>query len=435
MATINLKSFPLTEDAVCPKCKQETKLYDPNGSEFYVCKSCHSLLRFISHDQAEIEKSSKKPLADPIIPMGSEGTINGFDFKVIAYLEKKEGDSRYRWREYILYNYEKGYATLSEYDGHWNFVAGKEFYPALEFVANNAWGFVTYEDITYPLFHKYTATVTALAGEFDWNPLSEQIKTSEFIAPPFIIYREQSKKGSIPDHYLGEYLEAKTIATAFKLNENLFPEAIGIGANQFSEHYARWQNVWRLTAFAVLILLGLQFLSIILRPEHIVVNENFSISKDSTSVSDFRPFTTKTFNIDDQSSAVEFEISSEVDNNWLETNIVLVNEKTNETWEVTEGVEYYSGNEGGESWTEGSKTTTVLLSSIPKGSYHLNVYPAAGDPATKNIFIRVSTNVTTWLNLLIACFALCLYPIYCWFRKTSFEKQRWLNSNYSPYET
>jgi hypothetical protein len=49
--------------------------------------------------------------------------------------------------------------------------------------------------------------------------------------------------------------------------------------------------------------------------------------------------------------------------------------------------------------------------------------------------VAVTTNVTLWMNLFVTCLLLCIYPIYCWVRMQNFEKQRWMNSDYSPYDT
>lgn len=436
MATINLKAFPAPENVICPSCQQETKLYDPNGSEFYVCISCCSFLQFNTDNDAVVQTQTNKVTVKPVLPLGSEGILKGTPFKVIAYLQKKEKGTKYTWREYVLYNYEKGYATLSEYDGHWSLVTGKEFIPELEKLVNNNLNYVDFDNIEYALFNKYRAVVTSLIGEFDWDPLTDEVKTSEFIAPPFIIYREQDSQGTQRAiHYLGEYTEPEEIAEAFKLDINLFPPKKGVGANQFSKPLIRWNTVYQFTLILLAILVIIQAMTMTLKPEKVLMSEYFSISRDTTkTTNDLKDFATPSFVIEERSAAVEFELKSFVDNNWMEATIVLVNEKTNETWEVTEGIEYYHGYEDGTSWSEGSQNATVLLSSIPEGRYHLNVFPASGNETENNIHIMIKANVTTWMNFIISCLLLCLYPLYCWYQMRNFEKERWFNSDYSPYE-
>ena len=141
------------------------------------------------------------------------------------------------------------------------------------------------------------------------------------------------------------------------------------------------------------------------------MDQVFDITYDSAKGGfEFKPFVTPSFNVSDASSSMEIELMSDVSNNWLETTTVLVNEKTNQTWEVTEGVEYYQGVEDGERWTEGSTTTDVLLSEIPQGRYHLNVYPASGNPLSNRLNIKVTVNGTLWRNLICCTLLLAVIP-------------------------
>jgi len=434
MATINLEAFPIPEDVTCPKCNNIITLYDPEGSEYCVCLSCNSFIRFKAHDKPIIQKSAPAINQQPVLKLGSIGLINGYDFRVIGYIEKKEEDSHYAWREYILYNYAKGYANFAEYDGHWTFVAGKEFYPALVNLKDRSWKFLDYEGHEYNLFNKYTAVTTALLGEFDWDILFETAKTSEFVSPPNIIYKEQDKPGtSTADFYLGQYIEPAEIAEAFKTDINLFPERIGIGANQPSKYAKRWFSVYEITPLLIILVAVLGFAASFIKPESRVMDSDFLIVSDSTKVNEFKPFITHSFELNDRSSAVDFSIRSDIDNNWLEATVVLVNEKDNQSWEVTESIEYYHGYEGGESWTEGSREANILLSSIPNGKYHLNIYPASGDINDKYIHINVTVNPVVWRNVLITILLLCLYPLFAWYRMREYEKRRWMNSDFSPF--
>ncbi|MBW4888304.1 DUF4178 domain-containing protein [Mucilaginibacter sp. HMF5004] len=436
MATINLRAFPYSEDVACPKCKDQIVLYDPEGSEFCVCRSCNSLIRFSGKSTPVFQKHILPLKQEPVIKLGSIGAFNDYTFKVIGYIEKKEKGTAYAWREYILYNYEKGYANFAEYDGHWTFVAGKEFYPDLEVLKNNNWDFIDYGENEYKLFNKYTAVTTALIGEFDWDILHEQAHVSEFVAAPNIIYNEQGKPGiSGADFYLGKYVQPAEIAEAFKVNLDQFPEKIGIGANEPSVHAKRWFAVAKITPLLIILLAVVGLIVSFTHPEYQVMSNDYYIVNDSTKLNEFKPFVTQSFNLKNTSSALEFFIRSDIDNNWVEATVVLVNESNNQSWEVTESIEYYHGYEDGESWSEGSQVANVLLSAIPRGKYHLNIYPASGDLNSKNIHINIVADPIIWRNVWVSILLLCLYPFYVWLRMRMFEKKRWMNSDYSPYET
>ncbi len=448
MPTLNQVSFPSPETFECPHCRQGLKLYDPNGCEFYACPNCNSYLRFKTTNNAVVQKNSGAVKEKPIIPLGAEGQLKGYQFKVIAYLEKKEKRTVYSWKEYLLYNYEKGYATLSVFEGHWNFILDKHWEPSLEQVHSDS-ATATHQNTDYRIFNKYTPAITGIIGEFDWDVLSDHPKINEYIAPPFILFRETGATGTKnSQYYWGEYTEPEEIAKAFGLDISTLPAKNGIGANQPSSYSTRFGALAKYTMLAFLGLLLLHFLIKVAKPERELLNADYSISFDKgpaatdslpivssgTNVYEFKPFLTSSFEQPDGSAPLEIELGSYVNNNWLEATVILVNENTNETWEVSKGIEFYNGYESGEYWQEGSRTASITLTEIPRGKYHLNIYPASGDATQTYMHITIKSNITLWKNIFLAFIVLCLYPAYCWFRGTSFEQKRWLNSDYSPYE-
>ncbi|MEJ6978994.1 DUF4178 domain-containing protein [Pedobacter sp. P351] len=449
MATVNQLSFPTPETFGCPTCGENITLYDPDGSEFCICVACQSYIRFISQNTPKAQKKIKPVIAKPIIPLGTEGTLKEHKFKLIAYLEKEEKETAYTWKEYLLYNYEKGYATLAEFGGHWNFIVDKNWEPSLEKAYSDSTS-ATHQNIEYRVFNKYTPVTTALIGELDWDVLLDSPKTNEYIAPPFILTRESDSPGSKTVQYFwGEYTEPEEIANGFGLDVNSFPAKEGIGANQPSRHSVSFDTLAKYTMLAIFFMMLMHFIIKIIKPEKDLINSDYNIMfdlgpshVDSTgSLSwgpgtyEFKPFLTPSFEQKDGNVPLEIEVGSNVDNNWMEATVILVNDRTNETWEVTKGAEYYHGYEGGERWTEGSKKASIILSEIPEGKYHLNIFPASGDPSQTFLHIRVTSNVTLWRNIFLAIFILSLYPLYCWYTMRNFEKQRWMNSDHSPYES
>jgi len=435
MATVSLTSFPASEQAYCPKCDTPITLYDPKGSEFCVCSACYSYIRF-EKDEPEKLKTLTKPKLKPTLPLGTEGKLNDVLFKVIGYIEKDEYDVRYTWREYVLYNYEKGYATLSEFDGHWNLVYGKNFLPKLEKPLDGK-TYVMYDDVEYKLFHKYGADVKAILGEFDWDVFNEDVNIREFIAPPFILSKEESNVGGKKEtnYYRGEYLELNAIAAAFNLDVNLFPSRVGILSNQPSRAYETWNWAFKTSILLLLAMLAIELIVVSFKPSEVLMDSLFNLaSAPEKGSSEFQPIKSSAFKVSDVSTSLEIELSSGVENNWLEATIVLVNEKTNQTWEVTKGIEYYYGYESGERWSEGNQKGSVLLSEIPGGIYHLNIYPASGDAARDYINVKIESNGTLWQNVLVCAGLFSILPIVSFYNMRNFERKRWSNSDYSPFE-
>ncbi len=111
---------------ICPSCKTENTLELDFTIESYICKSCAML-----SEQGKIIKNVKKPTENVVLDIGQKGKIDGTEYTVVAIVVKKYGSSVF-WREYYLKNQNLNNAFLSESNGHWVFMLPKEK-PATEF--------------------------------------------------------------------------------------------------------------------------------------------------------------------------------------------------------------------------------------------------------------------------------------------------------------
>ncbi|MEO3408099.1 DUF4178 domain-containing protein [Mucilaginibacter sp. CAU 1740] len=481
MATLNPKAFPFSDQIICPGCKQSITLYDHIAAEAVACPSCFTYSLFSDSGHPYVKERLIRIANKPVLPIGTTATLRDIEYKVIAYIEKKEAAyTQYKWREYMLYNYAKGYAFLAEFDGHWTLIAGKSFYPELEKAKKSFSNTALYNEMEFNLFNSYRPIIDSMIGEFDWDIRSERIKAQEYIRPPFLLTMEQNLSTQQEDWYLGEYIEVAEIAEAFKIPAGNFPSKEGIGANEPSKHRTRWNGALTISGFAIIAFLLVQLLVGWLRPETVLLEHTYALdlppkpvdttlkksvmvtgnhkTTDSTATSignilqdsatainsvnedvvgnfEFKSFKTPTFTIPDGPVPLEVELSSPLDNNWLSTTIELVSEKDNQTWSLTKNIEYYHGYEDGENWSEGGTHETVLLSEIPPGKYHINMYPYSGTRLLNSLDVKVTEAVTLWRNILVTLLILCLYPLYCWYRARRFEVSRWMNSDFSPYQT
>jgi hypothetical protein len=460
-ATINLSSFPFSHQLNCPHCQTQLTLYDPSGSEYVVCPNCRSYCKVINGGSPHVQGDVPAVESDPLLPLGTEGTLKGLSYKVIGYLEKKEAGTsyEYKWKEYMLYNFKIGYAFLAEYEGCWNFIAGKQLYPQLA-TAKEASGTATMDGGDYALFNRYTPIITGLLGEYDWDVYEERVLTSEYISPPFMLVKEKSKAaGGSVDWYLGEYIEDTEIAEGFKINIENFPDAEDVGATEPNPYELRFAHSIKISIATSALLILIQILFSVFKPQQVILNKTVALALPPPPVTDtskaaqaqnvannfylpsnngnyeYQSLKTSSFNIFRGPASIEIEFTAPIDNTWLEATFELVSEKDNQTWDVTKEIEYYHGYEDGESWSEGSNSESLLLANIPAGNYHLNVYPYGGSNAIEQLDIKVAANITLWQNILLTILALCLYPVYCWYRKRQFEVNRWMGNDYSPFKT
>ncbi|HKI71658.1 MAG TPA: hypothetical protein VKA81_04715, partial [Verrucomicrobiae bacterium] len=113
--------------------------------------------------------------------------------------------------------------------------------------------------------------------------------------------------------------------------------------------------------------------------------------------------------------------------------IDLVNADTHQVAATREqGIEFYHGYDDGY-WSEGKPTADVWVPAVPPGRYYLTI-EASADPSVSAMpyAVTVVRDVAVWSNFWIALGLVLIYPVYCWMRAYTFERARWLESNFTP---
>jgi hypothetical protein len=76
----------------------------------------------------------------------------------------------------------------------------------------------------------------------------------------------------------------------------------------------------------------------------------------------------------------------------------------------------------------------VTLPAVPAGKYYFRFEPdAAASVTNAPIRLTVQRGGLFWSNFWMGLIAICLWPLWVLMRSSSFEKQRWMESDFSPY--
>jgi hypothetical protein len=114
--------------------------------------------------------------------------------------------------------------------------------------------------------------------------------------------------------------------------------------------------------------------------------------------------------------------------------VTLINTRTHQEYNFDIGVEYYAGYTDGESWSEGDRDAEKIISALPIGTYQMVLQPYRENYSSVNEFdLTVVQDVPIWSNFWVAMALIILFPGIQWLREYSFEKRRWMNSDYTPY--
>lgn len=120
-------------------------------------------------------------------------------------------------------------------------------------------------------------------------------------------------------------------------------------------------------------------------------------------------------------------------NTWVDLDVDLINDKNDEVESVNIPLEFYSGVDGGESWSEGSNNDDATVSSLPGGQYTLRIAGTWEKWQTPMpVEITVEQGINRGVNFCCAFLLLLIAPILGILRKWSFEASRWKDSMFAP---
>jgi hypothetical protein len=206
------------------------------------------------------------------------------------------------------------------------------------------------------------------------------------------------------------------------------PEVTGIAPNQpwdVKKSLLGTLSEWRTF---VVILISLQLIAFFRSPSTLITTLLFE-SNLKPPIVVVNHLVTEKFKLSGKNKNLEVTVSAPVENNWYSVEFELVNDLTGASQIFEVGLEYYFGHEDGEFWSEGSQTSSFLLENVPNGTYHFNISSNAPIPFN----IKVVRGVPEWSGFLWYLFWISLIPLLILWRKSSFERNRWIDSDFSPY--
>jgi Domain of unknown function (DUF4178) len=416
----------------CPQCGGAITLRSFQQAVTVVCENCHSILdakdptlKILQQFQA-ITGELK-----PLIPLGTRGKLRGTDYEVIGFQRRSiESDGvRYDWHEYLLFNPYKGFRYLSEYQGHWNDITVCKNLPT---VRTSLVSSANYLGENYRHFQTADATTGYVIGEFPWQVrVGERAVVTDYVHPPHLLSCEQSSGETTWS--VGEYIYPQEIWKAFNLPGRP-PEPIGVFENQPAPATVSAKQVWAAFLALAVILLGLMAFNDLVASKDPVFNGAYQLHTGEPKGE--ASFVTDIFALKGRTSNVEIKTSANVSNNWIYLNYALINQDTGQAWDFGREVSYYSGRDSDGSWTEGSRTDTVTVPSVPPGNYYLRIEPEADARHPLIAYtVAIRRDVPVFKFYGYALVALFLPILYMSFKAISFERARWAESDHPILQT
>ncbi|SFQ15992.1 DUF4178 domain-containing protein [Flavobacterium akiainvivens] len=405
----------------CPECGSITKISAEYEVKQLGCGNCKNLIEFLDNGRfSYVRKYDYKPAFHIPLKIGQKGKLNGIEYEVSGIVVKKV-HAIYYWREYILTPKEGDNIYLSETNGHW--MALKQIEEKFDISGRQV--YVDYEGLEYALYEYEDTTIAYAEGCFDFELPKVQVEMIEYINPPYIISIEHRKKHV--ETYHGQHISAGAIKKAFGISSNPYRSGVGI-VQPFLVDLRMMVIIFGITS--LLILAGHVFIYSG-RQQQTVLSQTLSFADYSG-----KDFVSRPFTLQGGSAPLQIKLQSGVDNSWASVQVGLVNEVTNEEIYSGKDVEYYHGYTDGENWSEGSQADDFYMCAVPEGRYHLVVSPskAPEDLNNQTLSITASWNAPLQRNVFIPILAMAGIALATYFIKKQFERRRWADSRYSPYD-
>jgi hypothetical protein len=271
--------------------------------------------------------------------------------------------------------------------------------------------------------------VAYVKGEFYWRVRKgEETVVTDYIAPPYQL--SITKNDDEITAALGEYLDAKAVAKAFKV-EGKMPYKTGVAPNQPGSYTgAEVGKLWLTTLSAFAIATLIQFAYLFSADNKYIYSNHWNIPVQNRN----QTIATEPFELPKRSNMLITGSSADLRNDWVELDITVLNDNNEEVRQFKQPIEYYFGSDYDGTWSEGNNFSDTLLSSLPKGNYRLLIDTDAG-AFQKNqplqLAVKIKRDVINWSNYGFTLLLLLIYPCYAGIRFLMFEKLRWSESDYT----
>ncbi len=410
----------------CAQCAKPAQLYTQHKAQGFCCSFCGTYNEYDGKRQLRRGGSfTKSPKAT--FTIGTLFHMEEADFVLINYLVKEETTYKTSWTEYTLFHPVEGCRTLSESDGHYTLMKASRFYNRSNVTREAKHP----EKGTFQLYSRYKFTIRHAEGEFLSDMTGKELPAcDDYVNPPYILTYERTAHEAW--WYEGEYVDHKTLKSWLR-EPVILPRWEGVAPSQPFAYSMSRSQLLKLTAMAIgLLVLAQIILSSFVTTPKAVSSRSYKAADNSAE----KTYISQPFEISANHCATDFNISCDLDNNWLETDFTLVNETTGDQYYFSGVVEYYYGYEDGEAWSEGSRSTTLTVGNLTKGRYHYNLTTTSDSTKpVRSVNVTVIENVALMLNFWLAVLCLLAFPLYIYLRRKNWERKQWSNSDYSPFNT
>lgn len=390
----------------CTQCGAPLELLGGHQVRSLTCGYCGSIMD--AHEDFKVVKEYEKiqrpktHLKQARLEIGMKGIIKDVEFTIIGIIEHTN-QSVYKWLDFQLFSPTHGYAFMSYEDGEYTFTRRTRDIPEPAVI----------EPGRTPLFIKacghnmefdehFTSRISFVEGELTWiAKRGDKTEVFEALASPYSFSYEVS--GDELEYHFGEDMSVSEIYQAFGIKETPKPQRQSSpGSNtlttQPDDSIGFWAALQKVSGWFILFACVAFIFVLFWGWGSVVLDERID--------NPLTPRITKPFQVSDPNSLMQLNLESSLQNTWAAYGVTINKKNGESVFSLNKNLEYYSGYEGGESWSEGSNSTSALFKVPEAGEYFLEIEAEGELTALPSLNVKIYEGVLVWryfVYLMIFC--------------------------------
>ncbi len=405
----------------CPQCAAPIEVRNYAMAEQVTCSYCGAVLDLAGEEKKVVRQVLLDQRPPAVLDLGKKGRVKGTVYEVIGRIRLKgyEDGETFYWDEYLLFNPQKGYAWLQEDEGRWTFFIKMRNKPTFDpKSARKGQRFVA-SGQTYVVNEVSEATVDFVEGEFTYHvQVGDRVGNLDARSPCGRYECSSEWTANELEWLIGNRIASTSIGQAFSVKvppEKPYYEDDDDDDSDDDYEYSVGNDFYGfgVTGWAVMfgMLFGmLSFMSYTVFSGDLATRCNVRAEQYLVGG---RGYVSEAFKVE-APTVVEVIYSANVSNSWVfvETELLDAQKDTVHVW--GNNISYYSGYEGGEHWSEGSRSSSTVFKLRKSGTYYLSISSGEGGsgnygstPRREDVKVTVKTGVVVVRYFLIL-FGVCV---------------------------
>ncbi len=401
----------------CPSCGDTVSLQDERA-ELVVCRSCGSHLE-LTEDELKIIGAGAERAWRFDLDLGDSFRHRGLRYEVVARMAYVEEPDDPPTRQYLLYHPAHGSMWLSEYQGNWDLSEPTHVMPKRgPFALLKGDDLQTHDGGRWVAVESGVTRLAYVDGALPWMAkVGDVTHYAELVAADGSgeLY-EVEASGDEVEHGRGRRLPVEAVRAATgrrDLPDPVVPSEDIVGRRRMFRRM--------LAIAAAALVLNLLMLLWAGARGHEVLTEQVDAAALSGEV------ITAPFEISKAGEAVRIELRSpRLDNAWMAVDVAVVRGEDAVIHVDDADISYYHGVDGGETWSEGSRSEVLYLRVPEPGPHRLLLHAVSAegetptaDGARHDLQVRVTAGAARPLfpGLVAGLSAVCLIALGAGYQK------------------